>query len=118
MPPVSGPRAPTSRRARHSSNSWRAALARKSSSPKVLFRAMAVSGRRTALVTGASAGIGLYTALGLARAGFRVAMIGRDPARIDTARRTVAARVPDADIDTATADFSSLDEVRGLADAI
>ena len=37
---------------------------------------------RTALVTGASAGIGLYTVLGLARSGFRVIMAGRDAARI------------------------------------
>ena len=45
-----------------------------------------------ALVTGASAGIGLYTALGLARAGFRVMMAGRDSARLEEARRTVAKR--------------------------
>ena len=32
----------------------------------------------TAVVTGASSGIGLYTALGLARAGMRVVMVGRE----------------------------------------
>ena len=69
----------------------------------------------TALVTGASAGIGLHTALGLARAGMRVVIVGRHPARTETARRFVAERVPGAEIDTALADFASLDEVRGLA---
>ena len=47
---------------------------------------------RVALVTGASAGIGLYTALGLAGAGFQVIMAGRDRARIERSRRLVAER--------------------------
>ena len=42
---------------------------------------MNAAGERVAVVTGASAGIGLYTALGLARQGMRVVMVGRDPAR-------------------------------------
>ena len=70
---------------------------------------------RVAVVTGASAGIGLYTALGLARAGMRVTMIGRDPDRIATARRFVETGVPGAQLATALADFASLDAVRGLA---
>jgi retinol dehydrogenase 12 len=79
---------------------------------------MAASTDRTAIVTGASAGIGLHTALGLARAGMRVVMIGRNPARIESARRTVMEGVPGADIETALADFSALDEVRALAAAL
>ena len=47
---------------------------------------------QTAVVTGASSGIGLYTALGLARTGMRVVMAGRDRARTEAARRFVAER--------------------------
>ena len=42
---------------------------------------------RVAVVTGATAGIGLYTALGLAQQGMRIVMVGRDPARTERARR-------------------------------
>jgi NAD(P)-dependent dehydrogenase (short-subunit alcohol dehydrogenase family) len=68
-----------------------------------------------AVVTGASTGIGLYTALGLARAGMRVVMVGRDRERTEAARRLVVRRVPGADIDVALADFASLEAVRELA---
>ena len=71
-----------------------------------------------ALVTGASAGIGLYTALGLARAGFRVVMAGRDSARLEEARRTVAERSGSALTEPALADFASLAAVRGLAEGV
>ncbi len=70
------------------------------------------------VVTGASAGIGLYTALGLARTGMRVVMTGRDRERTEAARRFVGARVEGAQIDTALADFASLAAVRGLAEEI
>lgn len=76
---------------------------------------MESSGARLAIVTGASAGIGLHTALGLARAGMQVVMVGRDPERLAAARRFVGAGAPSARLDTALADFSSLDEVRALA---
>lgn len=69
---------------------------------------------RTAIVTGASSGIGLYTALGLARAGLRVVMVGRDRARMEAARRFVAERTKATEIETALADFGSLVEVRRL----
>ncbi len=67
---------------------------------------------RVGVVTGASAGIGLYTALGLARTGMRVVMTGRDPGRTEAARRFVAERVAGqrggAQVETALADFASL----------
>ena len=72
----------------------------------------------TAVVTGASSGIGLYVALGLARAGMRVVMVGRDPARTEAARRFVLARSPGAPVKVALADFAALAEVRRLADEI
>ena len=69
----------------------------------------------TAIVTGASSGIGLYTALGLARAGMHIVMTGRDRARAEAARRFVAERAAGAPIDVVLADFASLGAVRRLA---
>jgi NAD(P)-dependent dehydrogenase (short-subunit alcohol dehydrogenase family) len=74
--------------------------------------------QRIALVTGANAGIGLYTALGLARAGFRVVMAGRDAGRLEQARRTVAQGTGGGAVETALADFASLAAVRALADQV
>src|SRR5919107_1638140 len=71
-----------------------------------------------ALVTGASAGIGLETALGLARAGFRVVMAGRDATRVERARGEVAVRSRSDRIETALADFASLAAVRALAENV
>ena len=69
----------------------------------------------TAVVTGASAGIGLHTALGLARNGMRVVLVGRDHRRTEAARALVAAQSPGAAVAAAAADFASLGEVRRLA---
>lgn len=69
-----------------------------------------------ALVTGASSGIGLHTALGLARHGMHVIMVGRDRARTEAARRFATERSGSNRIDIAVADFSRLAEVRRLAD--
>jgi NAD(P)-dependent dehydrogenase (short-subunit alcohol dehydrogenase family) len=71
-----------------------------------------------AVVTGASSGIGLHAALGLARAGMRVVMTGRDRARTEQARRWVIERSGSDRVDMALADFSRLGEVRRLADEI
>ena len=73
---------------------------------------------RVALVTGASAGIGRHTALGLARAGMRIIMAGRNAARTEAARRFVRENVPGAEVETVLADFSSLAAVRALADDV
>ncbi len=73
---------------------------------------------RIALVTGATAGIGLETALGLARAGFCVVMVGRDAGRAEQARRSVAERAGSAAVETVLADFASLAAVRQLAEAV
>lgn len=71
-----------------------------------------------ALVTGATAGIGLETAVGLARAGVRVVVHGRDELRTEEARYIVADRSGSTRIETALADFSSLAQVRALADKV
>src|SRR3954454_621234 len=79
---------------------------------------MAAGSERIALVTGASAGIGFETALGLARAGFGVIMAGRDATRTERARTEIAARSGSERIETALADFASLAEVRALAETV
>ncbi|HJU20065.1 MAG TPA: SDR family NAD(P)-dependent oxidoreductase [Stellaceae bacterium] len=68
-----------------------------------------------AIVTGASAGIGRATALGLARAGMRVVMTGRNAARTEAARRFVAENSGSQQVTTALADFTSLAQIRRLA---
>ncbi|MBV8091085.1 MAG: SDR family NAD(P)-dependent oxidoreductase, partial [Alphaproteobacteria bacterium] len=73
---------------------------------------------RIGVVTGASSGIGLYTALGLARTGMRVVMVGRDRARTDAARRFVIERAGSDRVEIALAEFSRLAEVRRLAEEL
>ena len=73
---------------------------------------------RVAVVTGATAGIGLYTALGLARQGMRVITVGRDPARTERARRLVAERSGSDRVETALADLACLAAVRRLAETL
>ena len=72
---------------------------------------------RTALVTGANAGIGLATAKGLAARGAAVLMHGRDRAKLEAARAEVAAGAftpPRAFV----ADFARLEEVARLAEEV
>lgn len=69
---------------------------------------------RTVLVTGASGGIGRATAVGLARMGAHVAIVGRDPGRVGEAVREIRAADGGA-VDGFVADLSSQSEVRRLA---
>src|SRR5260370_32765556 len=73
---------------------------------------------RIAIVTGATAGIGFHTALGLAGGGMQVMLVGRDPGRTERARRLVAKRSGSRQIASALADFASLAAVRRLAETI
>jgi len=77
-----------------------------------------IGAERIAVVTGASSGIGLHTALGLARTGMRVVMAGRDRVRTEAARRFVTERSGSDRVAVVLADFSSLAEVHRLADDI
>lgn len=69
-----------------------------------------------ALVTGASGGIGLATALELARRGFSLRIVGRDAAKLESARSAVA--TIDPSVVALRADFSSLADVRQLAQTL
>jgi retinol dehydrogenase-14 len=68
---------------------------------------------RTVLVTGASGGIGLATALGLSMLGARLAITASSPERVQAAARTV--REAGGVVEVFVADMSSQSQVRGLA---
>ena len=71
---------------------------------------------RRAVVTAGTAGIGLETARGLARAGYAVIVVGRNAERGARAVETINAAGESARF--LQADLGSLDEVRGLAERI
>jgi len=77
---------------------------------------VAANVERIALVTGASSGIGLHTAIGLARAGMGVVITGRDRARTEAARRFIIECSRSDRVEIVLADFSRLAEVRRLAE--
>jgi NAD(P)-dependent dehydrogenase (short-subunit alcohol dehydrogenase family) len=73
---------------------------------------------KTCLVTGATGGIGKQTALRLAALGATVIAVARDPVRGAAAADEIRRRVPDARVETLTADLSSLVQVRRLAEEV
>jgi NAD(P)-dependent dehydrogenase (short-subunit alcohol dehydrogenase family) len=70
---------------------------------------------KNVVITGATAGIGRATAIGLAELGARVAIIGRDPRRTEAAAVEIRAETGNPDVDAFGADLSSQAEVRRLA---
>ena len=73
---------------------------------------------RTAVVTGANSGLGKATARELARAGARVVMACRSPARAEAARQDIRREVPGAALDVEILDLASLDSVRRFAERV
>src|ERR1700674_1867521 len=71
---------------------------------------------RIALVTGSSQGIGLGIARGLAQAGARVVLNGRDRGRLDAARLTLAEQ--DLLVDVMAFDVTSKSAVDAAVDSI
>lgn len=72
----------------------------------------------TILITGATNGIGFYTAKALAQLGHTVILHGRDQTKGDAALTEIKKEFPLADISFVRADFASLAQVRSLADHI
>ncbi len=67
------------------------------------------------VVTGATGGIGRWIALGLARAGHAVVLVGRDQGRGDAAMAWIAGQAPGARTEFVLADLSSLAATRQAA---
>lgn len=70
---------------------------------------------RVALVTGASAGLGVETARTLAGAGATVWLLARDRAKLDTALATLQAESLPGRLESALLDLADLDQVRTAA---
>lgn len=70
------------------------------------------------VVTGATAGIGLYSLLALARAGAAVIGVGRSAERCRAAETFIRSAVPDAQVEYLLADLSLQSQVRNLAQQI
>lgn len=73
---------------------------------------------RSAVVTGGAAGIGYFTAEGLAALGAHVIILGRDAARAAAARRAIAAHVPGASVAFEPLDLADLASVAAAARAL
>lgn len=71
-----------------------------------------------AIVTGATAGIGMATAMELAGKGVGVIGVGRDSERCEAARRKILEAYPEADVEYMLCDLSSQTQVRKLAENI
>ncbi|MDA4847931.1 oxidoreductase [Hoeflea poritis] len=72
---------------------------------------------RIAIVTGANAGLGKETAIGLALTGMKVVMACRNRERAEAARTDILKSAPGGDVEIMTVDLSSLASVRQFADA-
>ena len=83
--------------------------------PGGIERLFGLSGRR-ALVTGASQGIGLTLARGLAEAGAAVILNGRDQDKLDAARAALLSDLPGADIATLAFDVTDHAAARAAVD--
>lgn len=70
---------------------------------------------RTAVITGASSGIGLVVARELARSGWRVIAHGRNSGRAEAAMQHIRSAAAEADVSMMMADFSVMAEVARFA---
>jgi NAD(P)-dependent dehydrogenase (short-subunit alcohol dehydrogenase family) len=73
---------------------------------------------KTALVTGATDGIGRHTATRLAQDGWRVLVHGRNPSRIEESVKMIKLKAPGAEVEAYRADFANLDDVRRLGNEV
>jgi NAD(P)-dependent dehydrogenase (short-subunit alcohol dehydrogenase family) len=72
----------------------------------------------TAVVTGATHGLGRLVALDLARRGLNLGVVARDASKVDDLRAEVERVAPGTTVDAFVADLSSLEDVRRAAKAV
>jgi NAD(P)-dependent dehydrogenase (short-subunit alcohol dehydrogenase family) len=70
---------------------------------------------KTAVLTGATSGIGQAAASELAARGARLVLVARNPARADETVAAIRARTPSAEVEVVRGDLASLHEVRTAA---
>jgi len=75
---------------------------------------MKISSPKVTLITGATSGIGLAAATGLAGEDHIIIGVGRSQERINAARQTVLTKYPEADINYLLADLSSQMQIHNL----
>ncbi len=73
---------------------------------------------KTVIITGGNSGIGLETAVGLARMGARTLITARDPGRASAAVADIRSRSGSSDVDAAIFDLGSLASTRKGADEL
>ena len=73
---------------------------------------------KTAVITGASSGIGFAALVELTQKGYRVIGIGHDPARTEAAKESLLARFPEAKVMFLNADLMQQREVERIATQI
>jgi len=73
---------------------------------------------RVVLITGATSGIGKETAIGLARMGATLVLVGRDPEKARQVSSEIAEKTGNRDVLMLLADLSSMKEVRRLAEEV
>lgn len=79
---------------------------------------MSKDDRKFALVTGGNSGIGKYTAIGLLRRGFRVAITSRNPERGKEALAEIQRRSESDDVECLQLDLAQFDSVRACAERV
>ena len=75
-------------------------------------------GKKTILITGATAGIGQAAALALAIQGNEILIVGRNPAKTEKVAREIRAKTNNDGLHFLIADFSDLQQVRELANQV
>lgn len=73
------------------------------------------SGPKLGVVTGATSGIGLETARGLARDDWRLVLACRDEGKASAVRETIVTETPEAVVETLPLDLASLSSIRSFA---
>ena len=71
-----------------------------------------------AVVTGASRGLGFESAKGLASAGFDIAMIAKDPTRLNLAQQKLSEEFPDQKFSVYPVDLEDMEATRAIAEKI